>query len=72
MTRELEPWGGEVRVPTWILRALRRPLPPGDSAEAIHEKRHPPQDMITPENVDRAIFGAWSEGHPGNRRPHGR
>jgi hypothetical protein len=21
------------------------------------------------ENADRAIFGAWSEGHPGNRRP---
>jgi hypothetical protein len=29
--------------------------------------------MTTPlQNVDRAVMGAWSEGHPGNRRPHGR
>jgi hypothetical protein len=73
MTRELEPWGGEVRMPNWVRRVLRRPLLPEDSWEAAHEKRHPPQDLTTPlENVDRAVMGAWSEGHPANRRPHGR
>lgn len=73
MTRELEPWGGEVRMPRWMRRLLHRPEPPGDSWEGANEKRHPEQDFTTPlENVDRAIFGGWSEGHPGNKRPHGR
>jgi hypothetical protein len=34
----------------------------------MHE-RHKPQDpgVSVAENVDRAIFGGFSEGHPGNR-----
>ena len=68
MPRELEPWGGDVRVPRWILRLLRRPVPE-DTPEREHERRQPvhPETSVL-ENADRAIFGAWSEGHPGNKR----
>jgi len=67
MPRELQPWGGELRFPAWIRWLLRRPAPPGDTPERIHEGRQA-QDpgMTVAENVGRAIFGAWSEGHPGN------
>jgi hypothetical protein len=77
--REPEAWGGELRMPSALRRLLHRPAPAGDSDEAVHEKRHPAQDLTTPlENVDRAVLGAWSEGHPGhqrnphNQRPRGR
>jgi hypothetical protein len=64
MTRELESWGGEVRMPRWLRRVFRRPEPLGDTPEAAHEKRRPAQDLTTPlENVDRAIAGAWSQAH---------
>jgi hypothetical protein len=72
MSRELQPWGGEVQVPRRIRRLLRRPTP-SDTPERIHEGRQPRDpDVSVAENADRAIFGAWSEGHPGNkvsRRP---
>jgi hypothetical protein len=72
MPRELEPWGGELRMPSWMRRVLRRKPDPGPSPERMHE-RHKPQDpgVSVAENVDRAIFGGFSEGHPGNR-PKGR
>ena len=71
MSRELQPWGGDVRMPGWLRWALRRPAEPGDTPERIHEARQPEQPTVSVlENVDRAIFGAWSEGHPGNRSPH--
>jgi hypothetical protein len=67
--RELEPWGGEVKMPRLIRWMLRRPEDPGDTPERAHEARQPHYpDVSTAENVDRATFGAWSEGHPGNRR----
>jgi hypothetical protein len=69
MARELQPWGGEVQLPRWIRRLLRRPTPT-DSPERVHEARQPPYpDVSVAENADRAIFGAWSEGHPGNKGP---
>ena len=72
MSRELEPWGGDVKVPAWIRRLLRRPAPT-DTPERIHEARRPQDPGITVlENVDRAIFGGWSECHPGNKRPRHR
>lgn len=68
MTRELEPWGGEIRMPRW-LRALLRRSDPGDTPERVHERRRPDYpDVSVAENADRAIFGAWSDGHPGNKR----
>ena len=71
MTRELQPWGGELRLPRLLSRLLRRPPDPGDSDERIHEARQPQEQTISVlENADRAIFGAFSEGHPGNRPRH--
>jgi hypothetical protein len=56
-------------MPPWLRRVLHRPPPPEDTVEAAHENRNRPQDLTTPlENVDRAVLGAWSEGHPGNKR----
>jgi hypothetical protein len=66
---ELQPWGGEVKLPRLLRWLLRRPHP-DDTAERAHERRKPQySDVSVLENADRAIFGAWSEGHPGNRRP---
>ena len=71
MSRELQPWGGPVEMPRWLRGLLRRPAPATDTPEAVHERRKPVYSDITPlENVDRAIFGARSPGHPGNRRSH--
>jgi hypothetical protein len=70
MPRELEPWGGEVHLlPGWVRRVLRRPAS-SDTEERAHERRQPQySDVSVAENADRAIFGAWSEGHPGNKPP---
>jgi hypothetical protein len=47
---------------------LRRPKAT-DSPERAHEARQPQYSEVSvAENADRAIFGAWSEGHPGNKR----
>jgi hypothetical protein len=46
---------------------------PTDSPERVHEARQPQYpDVSVAENADRAIFGAWSEGHPGNKPPNRR
>ncbi len=72
MSRELQSWGGEVQLPRWIRRLLRRPTST-DTPEAAHERRQPSYpDVSVAENADRAIFGAWSEGHPGNKPPNRR
>ena len=69
MSRELEPWGGELRLPGWVRRLLRRSAGPGDSPERTHEGRQPrTPDVSVAENADRAVFGGFSEGHPGNKR----
>ena len=66
---ELQPWGGEVKLPRLLRWLLRRPNP-DDTPERTHERRKPQYSGVSVlENADRAIFGAWSEGHPGNRRP---
>jgi hypothetical protein len=72
MPRELQPWGGDVQPPSWLRRLLRRPAPT-DTPERIHEARQPQDPGLTVlENADRAVFGAWSEGHPGNKGPRHR
>jgi len=51
---------------------LRRGADPGPSAERRHEARTKQQPTVSvAENVDRAIFGGFSEGHPGDH-PHRR
>ena len=72
MPRELEPWGGDLRMPSWLRRILRRTPDPGPSPERMHERRKPQDPGVSvAEQADRAIFGGFSEGHPGNR-PKGR
>ena len=76
MSGELRPWGGDVWVPQWLRRLFRR-ADAGDTpermAESGRQSRHAEYpDVSVAENADRAIFGGWSEGHPGNRdRPRG-
>lgn len=74
--QQQQPWGGELKVPGWLRRLARRPKGE-DTAERADERgwehRHPDEGPSVLENVDRAIFGAFSEGHPGNREePRGR
>ena len=77
MTRQLEPWGGDVHMPRWLRSMLRR-KDSGDTPERARERArqalHPEQPNVSvAENADRAIFGGFSEGHPGNReQPRGR
>jgi hypothetical protein len=56
-----EAWGGEVRMPRWLRRMLRRPEPLGDTAEAAHEARKPKPGPSVLENADRASVGALSD-----------
>jgi len=76
MSGELRPWGGDVWVPHWFRRLIGR-ADAGDTpermAESGRQSRHAEYpDVSVAENADRAIFGGWSEGHPGNRdRPRG-
>jgi hypothetical protein len=76
MSGELRPWGGDVWVPQWVRRLFGR-ADAGDTPERVAEagrqsRRTVYPDVSVAENADRAIFGGWSEGHPGNRdRPRG-
>jgi hypothetical protein len=56
-----EAWGGEVRIPRWLRRMLRRPERPGDTAEAAHEARKPQPGPSVAQNADRASVGALSD-----------
>ena len=65
MPRELEPWGGELRMPGWLRRLLRRSEGPGDSPERAREPRRPQApDVSVAENVNRAVLGGFSELQP--------
>lgn len=42
MPREPQPWGGEVRLPAWARRLLRRPpRTDTDTPERVHESHQP-------------------------------
>ena len=62
MSRELEPWGGEVHMPRWLRRLLRRGGPTADTPERAHE-RHKPADpgATVGEAADRAAAGTLTE-----------
>jgi hypothetical protein len=70
--QQLQPWGGEVRIPHWLRRMLRRPDAPSDTPEAAHEKRKPQAQPSVAENADRAAVGALSALYREGRRNHGR
>jgi hypothetical protein len=53
-----EAWGGEVQMPRWLRKLFHRPEPPGDTAEAAHEKRKPQGGPSVLENANRAASGA--------------
>ena len=59
--RQQEAWGGEVRLPRWLRRMLRRPDLAGDTPEAAHEKRKPQPGPSVGPNADRAAVGVTSE-----------
>jgi hypothetical protein len=72
MARELEPWGGEVRVPRWLRRLLRRRPEPDDTPERAREPKHAQSDRTVLENANRAATGAvvdvYQEGRDTRRR----
>jgi hypothetical protein len=55
--RELEPWGGEVKMPRWLRRLLRRPDPEESTWEARHEARKRQSTGSVAENANRASAG---------------
>jgi hypothetical protein len=64
MPRDLEPWGGELQMPGWLRRLLRRSDGPGDSPERMREPRPQAPDVSVAENVNRAVLGGFAELHP--------
>jgi hypothetical protein len=67
-SQPLEPWGGDVRMPRWMRRVLRRPELPGDSPEAAHEARKAQPSASVLQNADRAAVGPLSELYHEGRR----
>lgn len=65
---QLEPWGGDLRMPRWLRRALRQPEPSADTREAAHEKRQPKPGPSVLQNADRAAVGALTELYVEGRR----
>jgi hypothetical protein len=59
--RQQEAWGGEVRMPRWLRRLLKRPEPLGDTPEGTHEARKPQPGPSVGQNADRAAVGVMSE-----------
>jgi len=73
MARELEPWGGEVHMPGWLRRLLRRPREPGDTPERTREPHLPDHSPTVLENANRAATGALVDLYKDGRetRRHG-
>jgi hypothetical protein len=69
MPRELEPWGGEVHMPSWLRRLLHRPPPPPDTPEQAHEKRKAQATASVLENANRASAGSMVDLY---REDHGK
>jgi hypothetical protein len=58
---QLEPWGGDVKMPRWLRRLLRRPEPPTDTPEGAHEARKTRSSASVAANADRAAVGVMSD-----------
>jgi hypothetical protein len=62
MARELEPWGGDVRLPRWLRRLSRRPADQGETPERAHERhRGERPDKSVAGAADRAAVGVLSD-----------
>jgi hypothetical protein len=66
--RQLEPWGGEVHMPQWLRKVLRRRELAEDTPEAAHEKRKEQPGGNVLENADRAGAGAITQIYAEGRR----
>jgi hypothetical protein len=67
--RELEPWGGEVHMPKWMRKVLRRPPDPENTAERTHEARQTHHtDRTVLENANRAAAGVMTDLHKEDRQ----
>ena len=66
--RQLEPWGGEVHMPRWMRKLLRRRDLVEDTPEAAHEKRKVQPEGSVLENADRAGAGAVTQIYAEGRR----
>jgi hypothetical protein len=69
MTRQLEPWGGEVRLPRFLRWLLRRPPVPDDTPERAHEQRkgeQPTKSVV--ENTEQAAIGPLGQFYREGRR----
>ena len=68
-SRQHEEWGGEVRMPRWMRRVLRRPEPPDDTPEAAHEARKGPPSRSVAQTANKAAIGPLAEiYHEGRRK----
>lgn len=62
MARELESWGGDVRLPRWLRSLLRRPQDLGDTPERARERhRRMQSDKSVAGAADRAAVGVLSD-----------
>jgi hypothetical protein len=72
MSPQPEQWGGEVKMPRWMRRILRRPDESEDTPEAAHEKRRPQSGPSVLENANRAASGALADLYNEDRRNKGK
>jgi hypothetical protein len=68
MAREQEDWGGEVRLPGWLRRLLRRPDPEEPTPEVAHEARKA-RSTLTKEQKANAARATYSYDNPRRKRP---
>ncbi len=70
--RQQEAWGGEVQMPSWLRRLLRRPEPPEHTPEGAHEARKSQPGPSVFENANRASTGPmvdlYREGREGRTK----
>jgi hypothetical protein len=72
MTGQQQQWGGDLHLPPWMRKLLRRVEPPGDTPERAHETHRPDYpDASVLENADRAFMGPLTkELGPKRKREH--
>lgn len=68
MAREQEDWGGEVRLPGWLRRLLRRPDPEVPTPQVAHEARKA-RSTLTAEQKANAHRTQFSYDNPRRKRP---
>jgi hypothetical protein len=69
--RQQEAWGGEVRMPRWLRRVLRRPEPSVSSPEAAREANRQ-RSSSSAANADGTALGPMTERYRGGTAPSGK